>query len=250
MRKLIINADDFALTNACSKAIIELFEIGILTSTTMLVTGRDFEQSVQLAKRGKINIGLHLCLTYGQPVAPLAQVNLLTNEHGVFKPISILRNEKVDARQVEIEWRAQIAKLLNSGIKPDHLDSHHYVHECLGQEVFAVAAKLSKELGIPLRQGSQANRRYCQQQGIKTTDSFCRDFYGENVGIKQLQEILSRPWQGTMELMCHPGHVDEHLKQLSSYTYGRQEEFSVLSSSAIAEQIKREAIQLISFSDL
>lgn len=250
MHKLIVNADDFALTNACSRGIVELFELGALTSTTILATGEDFEQSVKLARQSGINIGLHLCLTYGRPVAPLEQINSLVDANGVFKYIDVLQNEQVDVQEVETEWRAQITKLREAGIQPDHLDSHHFVHEVLGGEVLALAVRLAKELGLPMRQGPNSNKHYYNEKGIKTPDVFCRDFYGEGVSVEQLKEILSRPWEGTMELMCHPGHVDERIEAISSYTKGRQKEFEVLSSPEICEHIKKEGIQLISFADL
>lgn len=250
MRKLIVNADDFALTASCSMGIVELFKLGIVTSTTILTTGEDFVHSMQLAKESGIPLGLHLCLSYGKPILPSEQVSTLVDEKGMFKNIDVLQYEQVDASQVQAEWLAQLEKLSDEGIRPDHLDSHHYVHECLGADIRDVAVRLAKQLGIPLRQGSEDAKDYYINKGIKTTDVFCRDFYGEGVTIGQLKEILARPWQGVMELMCHPGHVDEKIEQISSYSKGRQRELAVLASPEIAAYIKEQNIQLLCFSDL
>ena len=250
MRRLIINADDYALTAGCSRGIVALFNQGIVTSTTILVNGEDFNNSAQLAKDNNLALGLHLCLTYGKPVAPVEKLNTLVDGEGCFKHIDILRQGRVDAKQVRIEWMAQIKKLHEAGIKPDHLDSHHYVHECLGEEIRAVALQLAKQLGVPLRQGSIQNRDYYKIKGAKTTDSFCRDFYGENATFQQLQKILTQPWQGVMELMCHPGQGDEQIEQISSYAADRQIEFNILGSRAAAQLLKEQDIKLISFADL
>ena len=50
MKELIINADDFGLSTGANRAIIKAWREGILTSTSLMVTGEAFEEAVSLAR--------------------------------------------------------------------------------------------------------------------------------------------------------------------------------------------------------
>jgi len=47
---VIINADDFGMSESCSRAIALAFEKGLVTDTTMMATGDFFDEAVGLAK--------------------------------------------------------------------------------------------------------------------------------------------------------------------------------------------------------
>lgn len=49
--KLIINADDFGFTRAINYGIIDAHNLGVLTSTTLMVTMPAFEHAVDLSKK-------------------------------------------------------------------------------------------------------------------------------------------------------------------------------------------------------
>lgn len=62
--RLIINADDFGLTESVSKGILKGMQEGIITDTTMLTNTRHFDRSIELAKEAGIEaMGVHLNLT-------------------------------------------------------------------------------------------------------------------------------------------------------------------------------------------
>lgn len=68
--KFIINADDYGLTESCSKAIAEAFEKGLISSTTACANGEYIEEAFALAKeKGFLDkIGIHINLTEGKPL--------------------------------------------------------------------------------------------------------------------------------------------------------------------------------------
>ena len=249
MRSLIINADDFALTAGCSAGIIEAFRRGAVTSTSMLAMGEDSARAAALAKKEKIPLGLHLCLTYGRPAAAPEKIPSLLGEDGYFKDAGRLQRERPLAKEVETEWRAQLERLRSLGVKPDHLDSHHFIHERLGDEIEDAALVLAQELNIPLRRTVDGSKgRY--RRRVRNPDFFFRGFYGEQATLENLLALLKPPWEGVLELMCHPGAADDEIGAISSYSRGRQNELDILLSPVVRETVRAQGIDLICFADI
>ena len=55
---------------------------------------------------------------------------------------------------------------------------------------------------------------------------------------------------GTTEIMVHPGHVDDALVAIDSYTHPREREVAALTSAAVRERLRREDLHVITFSEL
>lgn len=69
-QQVIINADDFGLSPAVNRGIIEAYRMGGITSTSMMVNMPGFDEAVYLAKLlPGLGVGLHFNLTYGYPVS-------------------------------------------------------------------------------------------------------------------------------------------------------------------------------------
>src|SRR5258708_38282284 len=67
---LIVNADDFGLTEGTNCAIVDAHCKGIVTSTSLLANGYAFDHAVELAhQHPTLGQGVHLTLTEGLPVA-------------------------------------------------------------------------------------------------------------------------------------------------------------------------------------
>src|SRR5207248_5901365 len=86
-RRLIVNADDFGLTQPITDGVIEAFERGILTSASLVATGEAFQRAAQYAaRRSDLDSGIHLMIVQGAPVLPPEQVPSLVQESGLFLP--------------------------------------------------------------------------------------------------------------------------------------------------------------------
>ena len=82
---LIVNADDFNLTEGVSRGILEAHRRGIVTSTTVMVNLPGLEQSRSLARQApRLGVGLHLNLTFGPPVLPAREVPSLVDDSSRF----------------------------------------------------------------------------------------------------------------------------------------------------------------------
>ncbi len=152
MMQLIVNADDFGLTEAVNKGIVEAHVRGIVTSTTIMANGRAFDAAVSTSRRVPgLGIGVHLNLTAGEPVAPARNIPSLVDRHERlhWSPGRLLRAlvaRKVNLAEIETELRAQITKVFGAGIRPTHLDGHKHVHLLPG--VSQIVIRVAQEFSI------------------------------------------------------------------------------------------------------
>lgn len=127
--KIIVNADDFGMTSSVNRAILEMMDVGSVTSTTVMVNMPYAEEVSELLKRPKVSIGLHFNLTQGPCMADQAKVTGLVDEKGMFLgKTELLRRisaGKITGDQVLAELQAQYDWLFSRiGKRLDHFDSH------------------------------------------------------------------------------------------------------------------------------
>lgn len=231
MIKLIVNADDFGLSNGVNHGIIDSYLYGIVNSTTMMMNMDGTEHAIQLAKRyPKLRVGIHLVITCGKPLAQ--NVPSLVDDNGGFKSNSSLNPLDISLEELEKEWTAQIDRFIKSGLKPTHLDSHHHVHTL--KELVPVVKSLSNKYGLPVRKNGNV--------GIDGVDSFSDlalfDFYNDGVTPDYFAMLNDRVNDGlTVEVMCHPAYLDNTLLTASSYTFQRLTELEILQSVTLPENI-------------
>ena len=153
MKHLIVNADDFGLTENVNKGILDAHREGIVTSTTLLANGMAFETAVAASERfHRLGIGVHLNLTEGMPIADATLIRTLVDRGGrlYMTPVRLwagIAAGQVSLSDIEFELRAQIKKVIRAGIRPTHLDGHKHVHVL--PPVSEVVIRLAKEFRIP-----------------------------------------------------------------------------------------------------
>ncbi len=87
MKSLIVNADDFGLTEGVNRAIIDGHRNGIITSTTLMANGMAFDSAVAAGLAAPaLGIGVHLNLTQGRPVSSASRVPSIVTPRGSFYP--------------------------------------------------------------------------------------------------------------------------------------------------------------------
>lgn len=148
-RNLIINGDDFGYCEQVNRAIIQAHEQGILTSTSLMVTGEAFDQAVALAKNHpQLGVGMHLVLVCGKSVLSPTSIPHLVNHQGYFSHNPVLAGLNYQflpfARQeLEAEIRAQLDKFCQTGLTLSHLDGHLHLH--MHPVILEIIAKLASE---------------------------------------------------------------------------------------------------------
>ena len=152
MKKFILNADDFGMSEAYNRAVLEGYEFGILKSTSLTANGEAFEEACKkvIPACPDLGVGIHLNIIEGKALCP--DLDQLTDNQGNFNNSfgalllkSLNPNNKAFMEQIEKEFRAQIEKVM-SRTKVTHIDSHVHTHSI--PKIFELTAKLAKEYGI------------------------------------------------------------------------------------------------------
>src|SRR5574341_727397 len=85
MKRLIVNADDFGLSEGINQAVMLGYRQGIITSATLIANGAGFAAAVEMARTvGSLGVGVHLNLTEGEPVSAPSSIPGLVDARGVF----------------------------------------------------------------------------------------------------------------------------------------------------------------------
>jgi predicted glycoside hydrolase/deacetylase ChbG (UPF0249 family) len=226
-RRLIVNADDFGLSEGTNRGILRAHSDGILTSASLLVRCPAARDAVRSA--GDLDLGLHL--DFGE----------WSFRDGAWIAL-YERASLADPHQVSAEARTQLKMFLEmTGKTPTHLDSHQHVH--VQEPALSVAKQMAKQLAVPLRRCSPRVH-------------YCGDFYGqsgrgdphpEGVSVNSLIGILANLGPGITELACHPG---EDAGIASTYSWERSLEVKTLCDPRIRQTIAEHRIQLSTFADL
>lgn len=134
--KLIVNADDFGLSEEVNEAVNICFSKGWIQRTTLLVNMPQTDRAVELSERNgyKNHVGLHINLIEGKPLTDNIKHTALCDKNGnfngqFFQKIShriFLKKGEKKAVQEEIE--EQIKCYLNYGFELMHIDSHQHSH--------------------------------------------------------------------------------------------------------------------------
>ena len=282
MKNLIINADDFGLTKDISDAIIYVFKIGNLSSTTLMTNMPSSSYAIKLAKENpKLGVGLHFNISEGKSSLG---VSSLTNSKGFFLDkislnMKILFN-KVNMNDIKDELNIQYDYLTNAGISPTHLDSHQHIH--MNPKVFKIVANFAKEKDIKIRitfpdfikringklnykkiikqmilkYASEKNKKYADLIEIKYNKSFNSifDFHPfEFPKEGDYKKLIENSKSDSHELMVHPYKVSEQLKQIYLENFQKKKiffekaskEMKILSSKNIFSKFN-----LITYRDL
>ncbi|MFY4774452.1 chitin disaccharide deacetylase [Metabacillus sp. RGM 3146] len=236
--KLIVNADDFGYSPGVNYGILDAHHQGILTSATMMMNMPGTDHACIISKHAPdLGIGVHFVLTTGFPLTNGAS---LKGENGRFLTQQQFFKRELNAKEIQDEFQAQLSKFLKAGLQPTHFDSHHHVHR--QPIVWEILKEIAEGLSIPVRNPMVAS---LPDQEKVLTSVFSSSFYGEKLTKEDFIRILNDMADTEiLEIMCHPGYVDEQLLENSSYHKQRAYETSVLIDVKLKEWIQKNEIML------
>jgi hopanoid biosynthesis associated protein HpnK len=289
MKQLIVNADDFGLTEDINRGIMVAHRDGILTSTSLLANGSAFNQAVTSSRMFvQLSVGVHLNLSQGSPVSSPNRISSLVDEQGKLhlSPLHLgmrILRKQLTLEDIHTECRAQILKVLEAGIAPTHLDGHLHVH--LLPQLSPVLIRLAHEFGIrhvrcptedleitlPLIWRINGNRfaalkrsavaygvssfagrfrEHLRKSGFTSPNAFLGLAHTGFLDVNALSVLLALVPNGTTELMCHPGYHSAELVSFGgSLTRDREVELLALIAPEIKDLIGNLGIRLVNFSD-
>jgi hopanoid biosynthesis associated protein HpnK len=285
-RRLIVSGDDFGAAPEVNAAIVRAHRDGILTSTSLMVTGAAAAEAVALARANPgLAVGLHLVLAQGTPAAVPSEIPGLLTRAGVF------RNQPVatgvgyawkwirGAGRVELrrEVEAQLEAFTVTGLRLAHVDGHLNMH--LHPMVLTIlldlaprfgirAVRLSRErLGAALRHDPRhalrklseglvfhALARYAAPRlraaGIATADRVYGMHQTGHVDERYLLHLIPDLPDGVSELYCHP--AERPPAGLASHQpgYDNAGELAALTSPAVRRCIRDAGVELTDYPGL
>ncbi len=285
MKKVIINADDFGLSKSINKGIIECYKRGILTSASLIVNAPGFEDAIDLIKRNLgLSTGIHINVIRGKAVLPADKVKYISQNGlflgNMFRILKISYLHKRQLKELEMEFRAQIERALDSGINITHIDSEKHIH-MIGP-IFEIISRIAIEYGIPriryvkeapIDPGNMHNLYYLFKKQfykillfnlvsikkrslgykfpIKITDYFYGLYNSGSLTTEKYERIFMGIKNGTTEIMCHPGYIDEEWKKypLSLEKFylnqNRERELNALIDPKVKELVYKLGIKLV-----
>ena len=273
-KKFILNADDFGMSKAFNRAVLDGYHNGFLASASLCANGKAFNAAVNeiIPECPNLGLGVHLNIIEGRS---LTKAPLLTNKKGKFNNgfLSILLKSHDESflNQVEFEFRTQIETVMNYA-KVDHIDSHVHTHSI--PNLFKITAKLAKEYNIPyirtqyeemyfvpsirkhlnlkyppnilkillLNYFTSINKKVVEEYGLKTNDNLIgvgytglMDDLTVEYGLKAIEDSL------ITEALIHPCHYATSNKN-QHYT-----EFLITQNKSLKDKIARVGFEITNY---
>jgi chitin disaccharide deacetylase len=272
-RRLVINADDFGLTEGVNRGILEAHAAGAVSSASMMVNMPGWGDAIARLwdQRRPLAIGLHLNFVAGRPLTRAA--TLADPRTGEFHSLRALAWRAVTGRvrltEVNAECIAQLERLTLAGVTVTHIDSHRHAH-CL-PGFFGAVREAAHARGVrvirvprePMRVGARGPlitvKKAVLSAGVAISGARAPDVHAEFFGVslqgsttflagilKRLDALPATP----SELVVHPGYDSAELRQLDPYTSVRERELRALTSPELRARLSRGDIELVTFASL
>jgi chitin disaccharide deacetylase len=277
MSHLIINADDFGFSDGVNGAIIKAHEEGILTSTSLMVSGDAAQKAIALAKNHPhLAVGLHLVLVCGKSVLPPSQIPHLVDSQGNFSNnptqagLSYQFNQATRA-ELRLEIYAQLEKFRDSGLNLSHVDGHLHLH--VHPVILEILTELAPEFQIKfIRLPSEELtknlkidkrnlltkiiwsivfgqlRRYgeglLKSHNIKFADKVYGLLQTGNMSEKYLLDLIPQIEAKLVEIYSHPALVNTDINNSGEV------ELAALLSPQVRELLTRKKFELSNYNQL
>ena len=221
--RIRVNADDLGLSRRVNDESFALISRGLVHSASVLANAPETTDAIARAKQHpECEFGVHLNITQFRPLRSDGDLRPVLNGDGrfAFNVLWQIRKTPSLKRAVYLEWSAQIERIIELGLRPSHLDSHHDVH--LIPQFFAVVKRLQWKYGIPrVRRRSNlpsATRRWRTSvrnefwaATARLSGSETADYVG---GLTDFRNVIeSGKWNSSrlpktslIELIVHPGN--------------------------------------------
>jgi predicted glycoside hydrolase/deacetylase ChbG (UPF0249 family) len=267
LRRLIVTADDIGLHPGMTRGALAAHDGGIVTAVSVSPNGRDFEPAVELLRdRPRLDVGAHLTLVGERPLSDPARIPTLVGADGRLHskyPAFAARHAlgRIRAADLETELRAQVERLLATGLRVVHLNSHQHLH--LLPRVLDVVLELAREHGIPVVRIPNEPEAGFSPRGLqlRALNALGRRARGRipapglTLGVRAAGHLTAAALrraldqvEGLTELVCHPGLGGAELAREYDWGYGWDEETAALRDPGLPDLLREKGISLASFS--
>jgi predicted glycoside hydrolase/deacetylase ChbG (UPF0249 family) len=271
---LIVNADDFGLTEKVSEAILHAHHEGIVTSTSVLALAPAFERSVALlADAPSLGTGAHLAVVgEDPPLCPAGNIPTLVDRRGrlwsswrVF--LSRAAAGRIDPDDLRRELDAQYDAIAGAGVQVDHFDTHQNLHLWpmvadavleLGErhDVKVVRVTRSSErgpIGVTVRRLARRLEDRLDVRGWRYAQASTGLDEAGHLDLPAMVAALSRlaaTGASSAELATHPGAPLDPARARYRWSYQWEDEYAALRSGTVRAAVDELGFRLGTFADL
>jgi hopanoid biosynthesis associated protein HpnK len=286
VRQLVVSGDDFGAAGEINAAIARAHRDGILTSTSLMVTGDAVADAVAVARANPtLGVGLHLVLAQARPAAPVSSIPRLVDARGRFGEDAVRGGMRYAAialgrtgrAQLRHEIEAQLDAFVATGLELAHVDGHLNMH--LHPMVLAILLELAPRYGIramrlsreSLGSALRHDRRHALRKtgeglvfhalaawaaprlraaGIVTTDRVYGMHQTGHVDEAYLLGLIPALPPGVSELYCHPAVRPPAVMADAQRGYDHAGELAALLSPRVRACVQESGVRLVSYAGL
>jgi predicted glycoside hydrolase/deacetylase ChbG (UPF0249 family) len=271
---LVVNADDYGLTEGVSRAILHAHAEGVVTSTSVLALAPGFAASVAwLDDAPGLGRGAHLAAVgEDPPLLSAREVPTLVDRRGrmwsswrVFLPRAAAG--RIDPDDLRREFAAQLDAIEGAGVAIDHLDTHQNIH--LWPMVADVVLALGEQRGVRTVRVTRSGAN-----GVvgRTVQRLATRLEGQlrargwrwpeastgldEAGCLELGAMvgalgrLARSGARSAELATHPGGPHDADRDRYRWSYRWEDEYAALRSATVRAAVDELGFRLGTFADL
>lgn len=214
MKYLIVSADDFGYSKNFNKKILELIELDLLSSVSVMVDSVDKSQEKQLQK-----------LIY------------LSKIHNVSIGLHIDFKNKNFNNEIKRQYSVFLELF---GFKPSHIDIHKLTYL---KDGYPAIQEFSKEKKLPCRNLNRFEKDIMINEVITTNHT---TFGGSEKTIDEIETWLGKLDDDFYEIVFHPGYYDPYSKS----SLNKEREADAINIERLKPLMKKYKIKLASFFDL
>ena len=276
VKVLIVNADDFGLSQEVNAAVVRAHREGILTSASLMVAEEHCDEAARIAKENPgLDVGLHAVVCKGRSVRPAAEIAPAVDAAGRFPENPVLAGmrwyfAKELRAKLATELRAQVERHLELVGYLNHIDGHLNFH--VHPVVADILVELAIEYKVPclrlprepvfttlrlrrdnaarklvesviFRTLSRRTRRMMNERGLKSTDWLFGLHQSGHLDENYILAIIDRLRDGTTELYFHPA-MDIGVTPPAA---SAQIEVEILTSPRVRDALAARGVSLTNF---
>ncbi|MCL5105418.1 MAG: hopanoid biosynthesis-associated protein HpnK [Armatimonadetes bacterium] len=273
---LVVNADDFGLSEQINQGIESAFQQGILRSASLMPNGAAFDDAVQIARRNPgLGVGVHISLVDEHCTAAPDEVRglidrdgCLPHSYGAF--IAAYAGGRFGIREIRAEVSAQVARALETGLDLTHIDSHQHLHVLPRIRRVVLDAARSAGIGVvrvPYERGTFGSRMFSARGAQVSALSLLAAAFGARAGRAGMRHadhfwglaasghmdetalcaVLGQLRDGVNEIMMHPGFTDAKTSERYQWGYRWDDEAAALVSERVRQAVRERDIRLANF---
>lgn len=282
MRKLIVSADDFGLSEEVNEAVERAHREGLLSTASLMVAGPAASDAIKRARRlPDLQVGLHCVLVEGDALSPFQDVSHIAEETGEGRAAFHGRQAALGVRyffhpaarrELRREIRAQFRAFTASGLRLDHANAHKHMHlhPTIGRLMIRIGAEYGlRHIRLPIEPaspidavtphqdgfGAKAMRQWCRvlrwqiRRAGMTTNDWCFGLaWSGAMTPSRVAALMPHLPPGLSEIYFHPATGKNALISSTMPDYLHEAELDALLAPAFRDAVRTNRINLTTWS--